>query len=53
MLHKFIKIVYFSKFFKKMPRQAKPIPTAGEIPLLMDFENENLSTWFLRGSKSP
>ena len=35
-----------------MPRRVKPIPTAGENPLLIsDFENENISTWFLRGSR--
>ena len=37
--------VYFSKFLRKIPRRAKPIPTAGENPLLInDFENENLRT---------
>ena len=34
-----------------MPRRAKPIPTAGEYEGLNDFDNENLITWFLRGSK--
>ena len=31
-LQKFIKIVYFSNFLRKMPRRAKPIPTMGENP---------------------
>ena len=46
-----MKIVYFSKFLRKTPRLAKPIPTAGENPLLMTL-NKKLSTWFLRGSNS-
>ena len=39
-LHKFNKIVYFSKFLRKTPRRAKPILTAGENPLLMTLRTK-------------
>ena len=57
-LQKFIKIVYFSNFLRKMPRRAKPIPTAGENPLLMTFRTKlkyMVPTWlkkFLNGPAS-
>ena len=39
-LHKFIRSVSFLKFFRKTPRWAKSVPTAGEKPLLITLRTK-------------
>ena len=56
MLHKFIKTVSFQTFFRKTPRWAKPIPTAGENPLLITLWTKTqvmVPNWFKKLQNGP
>ena len=54
-LDKFIKTVSFPKFFRKTPRWAEPIPTAGENPLLITLRAKTqvmVPSWLQSGPAS-